>query len=150
MDSPERLFEADQSDRHKLKSGETNWDEVSGRDKYRLDMAYVWLKKLDSMNSRDLYYLSFIFQHGPNIADIENALMLAKKSLLGGYKEALWMVCGSYDRLLIRRGLLQVYGSQYKILSDGTKKTCEIDPSIADEDLALMGLPTKKDFESLT
>ncbi|MFA6295124.1 MAG: hypothetical protein WC666_01730 [Candidatus Paceibacterota bacterium] len=107
-----QLFKADQSDR---KNNEIGMNSVllSRNDKDRKKSLINILKENKGLTGRDYYFAAFIFHHGPTIGDSITATKLSEKSFKLGYKKALKFYALCLDRLLIKQGKKQKFGTQY-------------------------------------
>ena len=96
----------------------------------------------------DFFHAAMVFQHGPEEEDCRIANDLARKALeLGHVGEAwwcsaAWLVAASHDRLLMRQGTAQKYGTQFlRRGPDGPLELWEVDPDTTDEERAALNVP---------
>lgn len=108
-------FETDQDDRMMLKTilFSSAQEKVMIRDSIRL--RHIKIKDslgliLDPM---DQYYAAMIYHHGKSLADVERALELATAAFDQGVSRADFLKRASYDRIQIRKGKKQKFGTQF-------------------------------------
>jgi hypothetical protein len=96
----------------------------------------------------DFFHAAMVFQHGPEEEDSRIANDLARKALeLGHVGEAwwcsaAWLVAASGDRLLMRQGRAQKYGTQFLRRGlGGPLELWEVDPDTTDEERAALNVP---------
>ncbi|PIR41337.1 MAG: hypothetical protein COV31_01780 [Candidatus Yanofskybacteria bacterium CG10_big_fil_rev_8_21_14_0_10_46_23] len=119
-----RIFDADQRDRlnppKRFSSGRFDdflyW--LDARDKKRLKRTKEIIKRKDLVGE-DYHRAAMIFHH---IGDIKIATSLANKSIDMGYEKARWLYAATVDRGLVMKGRKQKYGTQFKVLKDGSVK----------------------------
>ncbi len=108
-------FDTDQDDRMMLKTilFSSAQEKVMIRDSIRL-----WhIKVKDSLglilSPMDQYYAAMIYHHGKSLADLERALELATAAFDQGISRADFLKRASYDRIQIRKGKKQKFGTQF-------------------------------------
>lgn len=88
--------------------------------------------------------VAMIFHHGTTLADYKKAIALAKKGMALGNKRAKWLYAAAIDRLLIKQGKKQKYGTQYQI-KNGKWILYPVDPKVTDRERAQYGvIPLKE------
>ncbi|MCP1996920.1 hypothetical protein [Flavobacterium sp. HSC-61S13] len=108
-------FETDQDDRMMLKKilFSSAQEQVMIRDSIRLSH----IKVKDSLgliiDPLDQYYAAMIYHHGKSLADVERALELATAAFDQGIARADFLKRASYDRIQIRKGKKQKFGTQF-------------------------------------
>mgnify|MGYP001040777369 CR=1 FL=1 len=141
----QKLEEADQSDRASG-SNKIDWDIVGKRDAVRRDRAAAILRAGDVRTAEDYFNAALIFQHGDSVDDIELALALATTAtrLDGSNKDAKVLVAQAWDRVLVKRGKPQWYGTQFfKNKSTGKWEMSPMDPAaVTEAQREAMGIPT--------
>jgi len=136
-----RIYEADQADR----SGDldkADWDAISARDRARQERTHQILSEGGARSADDYYYAAMVFQHGDTIEEIAKANELSLKAveLDPEHPSARWLAAASQDRLLMRQGKPQLYGTQFRKV-EGTWILYEVDPSVIDEERAKWDCP---------
>lgn len=106
----EKIFKEDQHDRLYFN---TTPSVISRRDRERRKKVKQFLGDGKVTTGKDYYNASMIFHHSSSIAHIKKANTLAKKSAELGYKKAKWLYAGTLDRLFIKQGKKQKFGTQY-------------------------------------
>ncbi len=148
MKNPKELFKEDQEDRRQLREGLATWDYIEPRDQERLAAAQdIVAKGHSDLSAQDLWCLSYIFHHSDTAQDSLIAHELAKSAYKKGHINALEMVCLTFDRYQKRIKNLQVYGTQYKLNSQGLKVYHPINHSLTDQELLNQGLPSRKMYK---
>jgi len=136
-----RIYEEDQADR----SGDMekiDWTVVDARDKARQDRVHQILAQGGAKTADDYYHAAMVFQHGDTIEEIAEAHELSLKAaeLDPTHSSARWLAAASKDRLLMRQGKPQLYGTQFTKV-DGKWILHEVDPSVTDEERAKWECP---------
>jgi len=108
----EKLYKQDQADR-KNKDLLEDFEKMSKRDQERRKKADKIIKRADTKTARDLYIMAMLYQHGPSIADSKKAIQFAKKSMGMGSNDAKWLFAAATDRLLVKQGRKQKFGTQF-------------------------------------
>lgn len=114
-----KIFLDDQKDHSAVKiriyNNEDDWEKLSKRDKRRQEKILQILKNKKLIISGEDYFMAgIIFQHGTTITDSKKAISLAKKGAEMGNDRAKWLYAAATDRLLIRQGEKQKFGTQYQ------------------------------------
>ncbi len=105
-----RLAEEDQRDRQDYSGRE--W-EVAKKDAERRKKVALFLKRKLVNTGEDFFNAALIYQHGDKIEDFRLAQKLAKKSIEEGNENGKWLYAATTDRLLINKGMVQKFGTQY-------------------------------------
>lgn len=134
------LFDADQADR---RVPNPDFKIVSQRDAERRARVLELLDGGGAASAEDFLHAAMIFQHGESVEEIERAHTLALEAVrrddqLGAAK---WLAAASKDRVLMRQGRPQLYGTQFVRGADGRWALHPVDPSISDEERARWGVP---------
>jgi len=112
-----KIFKDDQRDRRSFMRRPYTKEDILllvERDKERrLEVEKILNKNRKRLDGEDYYLASMVYQHGNRERDIEQAKHLAEKSLKLGYEKAKWLFAATTDRLLVRQGRKQKYGTQY-------------------------------------
>ena len=105
-----QLFEEDQKERT---GDDVKWDLVFANDNIRQEKVRALLRSGKVENATDLYHAAMIFHHAPSIHDSKTAQRLAKRALELGNEEARWLFAAATDRLLMKVGKRQKFGTQF-------------------------------------
>jgi hypothetical protein len=84
------------------------------RDKIRKAFVERLVKNNEINTPKDYYMAAMIFHHGSTINDSKRAVRLAKLSADSGYRKGLSFYATCIDRLLIRQGKKQKFGTQFR------------------------------------
>lgn len=135
------LYEADQADRTPGPGG-IDWTVVSPRDRVREAEVLERVEAGAPKVADDWYHAAMIMQHGEGEAPIERAHAWALRAveLDPDHASARWLAAAAEDRLLMRRGVPQRYGTQY-VKRDGRWVLYEVDESVSDEERAAWNVP---------
>lgn len=141
----QKLEEADQSDRA-AGSNKIDWTVVGKRDAARKARATEILKAGDVRTADDYFNAALIFQHGDAVEDTELALALATTAtrLDSSKKDAKVLTAQAWDRILVKRGKPQWYGTQFfKDTSTGKWEMSPMDPTaVTEAQREALGIPT--------
>lgn len=113
------IFEQDQKDRREFIDAGNDKElgkNMVKRDAKRLQVVSYLFEKGFINKPQEKYYAALIFHHGVEIENSKIAKRLAKEAWDGGYEPAENLFKAATDRLLIRQGEPQRYGTQ-KILA---------------------------------
>lgn len=138
-----RLYEEDQADRAGGPNNEkTDWAAVSARDTARQERVHQIVAEGGARSADDYYHAAMVFQHGDTDEEIAKAHELSVKAaeLDPEHPSARWLAAASKDRLLMRQGKPQLYGTQFRKV-DGKWILHEVDPSVTDEERAKWDCP---------
>jgi hypothetical protein len=140
-----RLYEDDQADRAGGTSTmeKADWTTIDARDKARQERVHQILAQGGARTADDYYHAAMVFQHGDADEEIAKAHELSLKAaeLDPEHPAARWLAAASKDRLLMRQGKPQLYGTQFKKAADGKWVLHEVDPSVTDEERAKWDCP---------
>ena len=136
-----QIFEDDQADRS-MPYEQIDWKEVGPRDKARERRVDEILAAGGARVADDYYHAAMVCQHGDGTAAIARAHELALKAieLDPRHRKGRWLAAASEDRLLVRQGRPQKWGTQYS-KKDGTWVLDDVDPTITDEQRAEWEVP---------
>lgn len=135
------MFAADQAERQ----GENiDWAAVSAQDAERRRTVMSILNAGGVRTALDFYNAAMIFQHGDSEDDIRLAHSFATiAASLGDTSAARWLQAASWDRLLLRFGQPQWYGTQYVRDSSGRWTLYEVQPdAVTDEQRSAWSVPS--------
>jgi hypothetical protein len=140
-----QIVAADQEDRSGPASS-FDGAKVSTRDADRRRLVMEIMSKGEIRAAEDFFNAALVFQHGATTDDIRLAYALvtiasAMRPERLGPKAA---ACSSWDRLLVRMGRPQWYGTQYtKSESTGKFELSPVDETaVTDDERKSLGLPT--------
>lgn len=137
------LFKQDQKDRNFSHGEKEDWDEIKKRDLKRRKEVQSMLHAGEIKTGKDFWSAAMIFQHGPAITHTKKSKSLAKKSMQLGYKKAGWMYAAATDRLLVREGKKQKYGTQfYRKSPKGKWFPHPVNTKTTDEEREALGVPS--------
>ena len=107
----QELFEADQLDR----SQDHDSVALPARDFQRRKATLEIVKAGQLATSNDYFHAAMVFQHGGTVADIDLAHSLAviATRMDDSNAGAKWLTAAAWDRLLMRKGKPQWYGTQF-------------------------------------
>lgn len=137
----ERLYTEDQADRA-AGADKIDWEVVSKRDAARQARVKQILAEGGAKAADDYFHAAMVFQHGSTDEEIGKAHELSLKAaeLDPTHPTARWLAAASKDRLLMRQGKPQLYGTQFKKV-DGKWILWDVDPSVTDEQRAEWDVP---------
>lgn len=140
-----QMFFADQKDRE-LHPDDPKFDvdAVALRDKARQARMKELLGQGGLRSATDYLRAAYIFQHGEAIDSIRVALAMSSMAsyMDSSLKEARWLMAASWDRLMIRMGRPQWYGTQFNRIGEHGAYSIEpIDQIITDSDRAAFFVP---------
>lgn len=138
-----RIYEDDQADRSGGPDVEkADWTAIEARDKARQERVHQILAQGGAKTADDYHHAAMVFQHGDTDEEIAEAHELSLKAveLDPEHPSARWLAAASKDRLLMRQGKPQLYGTQFKKV-DGKWILYEVDPSVTDEERAKWDCP---------
>jgi tetratricopeptide (TPR) repeat protein len=135
------LYNEDQSDRQ---TDNINWIVVSKRDSTREARVYQLLKMNLVRTGMDHYNAAMIFQHGHDTTASGNAVRMMRKAIALDPSINKWLLAAAIDRDLMRRGEMQIYGTQFvKNGDDDPWKLYSIDTTkISDQERLEYGVET--------
>lgn len=149
-----KLFIEDQRDRSskvlvRATSDPKKWKLIEKRDlQRRLELGKILNKKI-FLSGEDYLMAGMIFQHGTKISDSKKAIFLAKKAIELDNEKAKWLYAATTDRLLMKKGKKQKYGTQYQ--KKGSKWILyPVDRKTTDKERAKYNvIPLKKAIEKV-
>jgi hypothetical protein len=139
------LVAADQADRRPSAAG-IDWSVVALRDADRRARVLEVLNTGRARTSDDFYAAALVFQHGDSLEDAELAYSLATVAarLKPTHKAAAWLTAAAWDRLLMRQGKPQWWGTQFVQMNEsGRIELYQVDESaVTDAMRAARGVPS--------
>lgn len=140
-----RLMAEDQADR-KPAAGDVDWSVVGPRDDARRAAVLRMLRNGEVRTASDYFAAALIFQHGETVEDIQMAFAMASagRAIDPTIKQLKWLSAAAWDRILMRRGKPQWYGTQYT-MNEATKRMelYVVDESaVTDKERAELGVPS--------
>jgi hypothetical protein len=136
----ERLYREDQAAR--ADRNNVDWKIITSADKKRRDFVIKMLEKDEILAPKDCYMAAMIMQHGNTIKDYKEASRLAKLAMESGYKPARWLYAAATDRLLMKQGHKQKYGTQYvKSNAKAKWRLYPVDKKVTDTERAKLNVP---------
>ena len=139
-----RIFIGDQKDRKNVKFDKKNIQSLERKDKRRRDHLSETLKSGVKFTREDFYMIAMIYQHGSSLNDYKKAVIFSRRSMKLGFEKAKWLYAAAQDRLLIKQGKKQKYGTQYK-RKDGIWFLYPVNKSINDRERKKYNVPTLKE-----
>jgi hypothetical protein len=140
-----KLEAADQADRTPG-SGAIDWTVVAQRDAQRRDQALALLRAGDVRTAEDYFNAALIFQHGEAVEDTQLALALATTAVRLDPKngDARMLTAQAWDRILVKSGKPQWYGTQFsRDKATGKWAINPTDPTaVTEAQREAMGIPT--------
>lgn len=140
-----RIYEDDQADRSGGPGAmeKADWTAIEARDKARQERVHQILAQGGAKTADDYHHAAMVFQHGDTDEEIAEAHELSLKAveLDPEHPSARWLAAASKDRLLMRQGKPQLYGTQFKKIDGGKWILYEVDPSVTDEERAKWDCP---------
>jgi len=140
------LYRADQADRESPKASAG----LLLRDADRLARVRAILARGEARIADDYFHAAIVFQHGHDDADYEMAHELARKAseLVPPHPKARWLAAAAKDRALMKRGLPQLYGTQFRTDASGRWVLHPVDPTVTDEERARWNVPPLADAKA--
>ncbi|OGM95002.1 hypothetical protein A2524_02835 [Candidatus Wolfebacteria bacterium RIFOXYD12_FULL_48_21] len=137
----EKLFKEDQADRMAIGSS-GDFSVVEKKDVERKNTIKRMLKEGTVITGKDFYIAAMIFHHGQLLADYKTAIKLSEQSIKKGYQKAKWLHAAGTDRLLIKQGKKQKFGTQFFKKSAKSKwALAPIKKGMTDEERARFNVP---------
>lgn len=122
--------------------------EVKERMEVRYRKAVALYESSLLSTAEDLLFTAALLTTSDNSSHLELAEVLANQSASMGEKRAFPVVAEAVDKLLLKRGMPQRYGTQYAYQPAlGRWRLYAVDPATTDEDRAYMGLPSLKTLQ---
>ena len=148
MNKPlKKIFNNDQKDRHdQIVCNDASL--LSKYDRERKKLVCDLISKKMLVSAHDYYHAAMIFHHGPSIQDSTKAVKLSKISYKLGYKKALSFYATCLDRLLLKKGKKQKFGTQYiKKNPKSMWKLLPVDPKTSDAERKKFNIAPLKELE---
>lgn len=145
-----QLFQADQ-DARRSNAVETDWKRVNAEDAERRQAVLAILEDGNIRTALDFYNAAMIFQHGESADEIRLAHSFASISaaLDESSEAARWLKAATWDRLMLKLGRPQWYGTQFVRDKQGRWVLYEVDPdAVTDEQRAALAVPSLAESES--
>ncbi len=144
------LFHEDQKDR----TSGVEYKILLKKDKERRKVARLLIKEKEKLTPEEIYYAALLFHHSPHNGDIKKAKNLALLNIKRGeslkkgnrwIEKSKWLVAGTTDRLLVREGKPQKYGTQFFQKSPNSpRKLFAYEKNTTDEERVSLNVPTLK------
>jgi tetratricopeptide (TPR) repeat protein len=113
-----KMYEEDQSAR---KVQNIDWVLLNKNDSVRAKRVYELLDSGKIITGKDYYHSAMIFQHGRDTTASGMAVKLMKKSIALDSTVNRWLLAAAIDRDLMRKGLPQIYGTQFVKMGQNAK-----------------------------
>ena len=113
-----KMFEDDQSAR---KVQNINWVLLNKNDSIRAKRVYELIDSGKIVTGKDYYHSAMIFQHGHDTTASGMAVKLMKKAIALDSTVNRWLLAAAIDRDLMRKGLPQIYGTQFVKMGQNAK-----------------------------
>ena len=136
-----KLLKEDQADRI---AGGVNGDfsAFKKKDANRKKIVKQMLSNGVVVTGKDLYAAAMIFHHGQSLSDYKTAIKLSEQSIEKGYQKAPWLYAAATDRLLLKQGKKQKFGTQFFKKSPKSKwELSPIEKMTTDEERARFSVP---------
>lgn len=114
----QRMYDEDQSAR---KVANINWTELNKADALRRRRVDELLDSNKVRTGQDFYRSAMIFQHGTDTLASAKAIKLMKQALDLDSTVNKWLLAAAIDRHLMRKGMPQIYGTQYIMMGQNGK-----------------------------
>ncbi|HWV29071.1 MAG TPA: tetratricopeptide repeat protein [Dyadobacter sp.] len=114
----QRMYDEDQSAR---KVASINWTELNKADALRRRRVDELLDSSKVRTGQDFYRSAMIFQHGTDTLASAKAIKLMKQALDLDSSVNKWLLAAAIDRHLMRKGMPQIYGTQYIMMGQNGK-----------------------------
>jgi hypothetical protein len=136
---------ADQADRNPGPN-KIDWNVVGKRDTLRRAQVMQLLNAGQVRTAIDYFNAALVFQHGDDVADTQLALALATVAsrMDPSNRDAKVLVADAWDRILVRSGKPQWYGTQFaRSKTTGKWELYPTDPdAVTEAQRQAMGVPT--------
>lgn len=144
------LFAEDQKDRLSC----VDYRILIKNDRERRKLANVFLKNIDKLTSEEIYYAAMFFHHSANKNDVKKARDLMLLNIRRGEllkkknkwaEKSKWLFAAATDRLLVREGKPQKYGTQFHQKTvDSPRELFKYDKGTTDKERVTLNVPTLK------
>jgi hypothetical protein len=132
--------------------GAIDWKVVSAQDAARRMQVAEILRKGEVKTSEDYYNAALVYQHGETADDIRLAYSLATVAVAldPENKAAKWLTAAAWDRIMMRVGQPQWYGTQYSKLNNSEAwQLYKMDETVvSDEERKRLGVPPLAESKS--
>jgi hypothetical protein len=145
-----QLFQADQEAR-RSNAVETDWKRVNAEDAERRQTVLAILEDGDVRTALDYYNAAMIFQHGESADEIRlaNSFASISAALDDSSEAARWLKAATWDRLMLKLGRPQWYGTQFVRDDQGKWVLYTVDTdAVTDEQRAALAVPSLVESES--
>ncbi|MEL7530938.1 MAG: tetratricopeptide repeat protein [Bacteroidota bacterium] len=134
-----QIYKEDQGDRQ---SG--NWDNIMQNDQVRLARVYQMVDSGLLRTSEDYANAAMVFQHGSDTMASAMAVQMMRKAIELDSTRNKWLLAAAIDRDLMRRDEPQIYGTQYrKVSNDSPWELYKIDSTqVTDAERQAYGVET--------
>lgn len=123
--------------------GSPEYRELRDRDRARRTRAAELLRALrdgPGLSSLDLYHVAWLFNHGDDATEAQQAHELALEAAERGHGPSRWLAAAAYDRWCMYEGRAQKYGTQF--VPDGKRyRLWDVDPETTDEERRQWDVP---------
>jgi len=136
-----KIFDADQANRKFFGTGKIDWITVAKKDKDRRKEVKQFFAKNQIKTGKDYYNAAMIFQHGTSISHFRKAKQLARKSMGLGHEQAKWLFAATTDRVLVKEGKKQKYGTQFYKKNKGKWRLYPINKNTTDDERKALNVP---------
>ncbi|MBD8879852.1 hypothetical protein IHE49_05110 [Rhodanobacter sp. 7MK24] len=140
-----KIAAADQADRTSGPN-KIDWDVVGKRDAARCAEVMQLLGSGQMRTAEDFSNAALVFQHGDSVQDTQLALALATVAsrMDPSNQAARQLVADAWDRIMVRSGKPQWYGTQFvRSKTTGKWELYPTDPNVvSDAQRSAMGIPT--------
>ena len=110
-------------------------------------LCSILFARIKLFSAKDYYLAAMIFHHGSGIHDSIKAVNLSEKSHKLGYKKSLAFYAACLDRLLIKQGKKQKFGTQYRKKDARSKwKLLPVDSRTTDEERKIYNMAPLKEL----
>lgn len=148
--SLKKLFAQDLRDR----TSGVDYETLLKNDRERRKITNILIKEKEKLTPEEVYCAAIIFHHSPHKSDLKKAKSLAMLNVKRGkslkkknkwIEKSKWLVAGTTDRLLVREGKPQKYGTQFfQKNQNSPRKLFEYDKKTTDEERIVLNVPTLK------
>ncbi|MBO9611079.1 MAG: tetratricopeptide repeat protein [Dyadobacter sp.] len=114
----QRMYDEDQSAR---KVANIDWTILNKADSLRRRRVDELLDSNKVLTGQDFYRSAMIFQHGTDTLASAKAVALMRHALDLDSTVKKWLLAAAIDRHLMRKGLPQIYGTQYVMMGQNGK-----------------------------
>lgn len=144
------LFVEDQNDR----TSGVDYKVLVKNDRKRRELANAFLKSKKKLTLEEIYYAAMFFHHSASKNDVKKARGLALLNMGRGellkkenkwIEKSKWLFAATTDRLLVREGKPQKYGTQFHQENiDSPRELFDYDKNTTDKERVALYVPTLK------